>query len=352
MNFDDLAAMRRLDSLGLIDQINRLPEQLENAWNSGLSLPLPDSEGLENIVAAGVGDSAAGLELAAAYASPACPLPIVVHRQYNLPAWARGPKTLVIVSSHSGNSEEALSVFEQAHERGCRVVVLSTGGQLADLGQKHGHSCWLFDHSWISRQAAGFPFCFLIAGLYRMGLIPNPLPDLRDTLHAVRNQQTNLIPEVPVQFNPAKRLAGQMMGRWALVLAADLLEPVARRWKNQINEHAKTWAQFEPLPEADHNSLAGLVRPEGALLQMMALFLSAPSNHPRSQLRLELTRQMFLTQGINTDLLFAKGESSMAHIWSLVVLGDYTSYYLAAACGEDPALADALEMFELELKSK
>ena len=141
-----------------------------------------------------------------------------------------------------------------------------------------------------------------------------------------------------------------MIDRWVVILAADDLEPVARRWKSQINQLAKTWAGFEGLPEADHHTLAGLSHPEGALMQMIALFLAAPSNHPRNQLRLDLTRQMFMVQGINTDVLYAKGESAMAYLWTLVILGDYTAYYLAIACGEDPTPVEAISLLALELE--
>lgn len=352
MIFEDLVAMRRLDTQGMMDQIYQLPDQLEKAWELGQYLPLPDSEGLHNIVIAGVGDSATGLELAASYVSMTCSLSISTCREYRLPFWARGSETLVFISSHSGNDEEALSVFRQAQENGCQIVILTTGGMLGELGQKHGYPCWLFEYAGQSRLAVGFGFGFLIAGLFRMGLIPDPYLDLRDALHALRNQQTNLLPEVPVAFNPAKRLAGQMVGRWVYVLAAEFLEPVARRWKSQINQMAKTWAQFEFLPEADHNTLAGLSHPGDALAQMIALFLEAPLYHPRNRLRLELTRQMFMVQGMNTDVLHAKGESIMAYLWTLLLLGDYTAYYLSMAYGEDPTTVEAFVVLELELKNK
>ena len=163
------------------------------------------------------------------------------------------------------------------------------------------------------------------------------------------NQQSILRPEVPAVNNPAKRMAGQLMGRWVAVFAADYLDPVARRWKGQISEIAKAWAQFEFLPEADHNSLAGLNNPESALMQTMALFLQAPANHPRNQLRLDFTRQVFMTQGINTDMIQAKGESPMAHIWTLLHFGDYTAYYLAMAYGEDPTPVEILAALKDEL---
>jgi glucose/mannose-6-phosphate isomerase len=82
--------------------------------------------------------------------------------------------------------------------------------------------------------------------------------------------------------NPAKRLAGQLVGRLVTVIGSDVLAPVARRWKGQINELAKAWGSYDTLPEADHNSLAGSHNPpelegHGALLAR----IRSPRNHKR-----------------------------------------------------------------------
>jgi len=74
--------------------------------------------------------------------------------------------------------------------------------------------------------------------------------------------------------NPAKRYAGQLMGRWITVFGAGMLAPVARRFKGQMNEVAKAAANFEDLPEADHNTLAGTQNPEDVLMpHIFSLFL-------------------------------------------------------------------------------
>ena len=73
----------------------------------------------------------------------------------------------------------------------------------------------------------------------------------------MKRSQQHLRVDVPAAKNPAKRYAGQLMGRWVTVMGAGILAPVARRWKGQINEVAKAGANFEFLPEADHNTLAG-----------------------------------------------------------------------------------------------
>ncbi|MBE0695429.1 MAG: bifunctional phosphoglucose/phosphomannose isomerase, partial [Anaerolineaceae bacterium] len=259
MNLDDLSVFHQLDTQNMMDSINELPDQLMAAWVTGLALPIPaDLRDLRQVVIAGMGGSAIGADLLAAYAAESCLLPLVVHRNYDLPAWIQGPETLFIASSHSGNTEETLSAFEQARSRGCRRMALTTGGRLAELGQEDGSFTWRFAHSGQPRAAVGYTFGMLLAVLYRLGLIPDPHQDLKETLEAMRSQQADLLPEVQAANNPAKRMAGQLVGRWVAVFAADDFLPVARRWKGQISEIAKAWGQFESLPEADHNSLAGL----------------------------------------------------------------------------------------------
>jgi len=349
MNLDDYSTFAQLDPQNMLSHIAGLPDQLHTAWELGQRLPLPDWSGVERILISGMGGSAIGADLLAAYIEPDCRLPVFVRRDYELPAWARGPQTLVIASSHSGNTEETLSGFEAAVRNGCRVLAIATGGQLAEAAQKAGIPLWIFEHKGQPRAAVGYSFGLLLAVFTRLGLIPDPTVELKAAIEAMRAQQTNLRPLVPAMQNPAKRMAGQLVGRWVAVMGAGILAPVARRWKGQISEIAKAWAQFEFLPEADHNTLAGVVNPEEALNRTMVLFLRAPSYHPRNLRRSELTKKIFMLEGLNTDFIDAQGDTPLAHLWTALHLGDYTAYYLAMAYGVDPTPVAAIEGFKREL---
>jgi glucose/mannose-6-phosphate isomerase len=302
------------------------------------------------VVIAGMGGSAIGADLLSAYAATLCPLPVVVHRNYGLPAWARGPETLLITSSHSGNTEETLTALQTGLERGCRILALCTGGKLATAARQAGFPVWTFDHPGQPRAAVGYSFGLLLAAFSRLALMPDPSAELANALEAMRQLQGGLRADIPVVRNPAKRLAGQLLGRWVAVFGADILEPVARRWKGQLSELAKAWAQFEFLPEADHNTLAGTLQPESALPNLMALFLRAPSYQPRNLLRSELTSQVFMLEGINTDFVDASGDTPLAHQWTALLFGDYTAYYLAMAYGIDPTPIAALVGFKQALE--
>ncbi|MGE5225022.1 MAG: bifunctional phosphoglucose/phosphomannose isomerase [Omnitrophica WOR_2 bacterium] len=351
MNLDNYAAFTQIDTQNMLAQIDGLPDQLQAAWQSGLQNPLPVWQGIERVVLAGMGGSAIGADLLSAYIAPACPVPVVVHRNYGLPAWARGPHTLAICISHSGNTEESLSAFEVASEAEMRCLAIATGGALAEAAEKAGVPLWKFEHHGQPRAAVGFSFGLLLAALTRLGLIPDPSQEVSTAVAAMRSQQVHLAAQSPATQNLAKRLAGQLIGRWITVFGSDLLAPVARRWKGQINELAKTWAQFDLLPEADHNSLAGTLNPEDLLDRSMALFLSASSDHPRNRLRAELTRKALMLEGINTDSVNAIGENPLAQQWTCLHLGDYVAYYLAMAYEVDPTPISVIADFKDAMKS-
>jgi glucose/mannose-6-phosphate isomerase len=349
MNLDDSISFQKLDPDHMLDHINGLPGQLQAAWELGQTLPLPAMPGVQAVLITGMGGSAIGADLLAAYASPLCLLPIVVHRDYDLPAWAHGPQTLVIASSHSGNTEETLSAFECARARGCQVLAISTGGRLAAAAKAAGITTWGFEHLGQPRAAVGFSFGLLLAALARLGFLPDPAEELKAAVADMLGQQASLNADVPISHNPAKRLAGQLYGRWVAVFGSGYLAPVARRWKGQISEVAKAWGQFEALPEADHNTLAGLVNPEKVLTQAMMLFLCAPSDHPRNRTRADLTRHSFMVEGLNTDFVNARGGTPLAHIWTALHMGDYTAYYLAMMYDVDPTPVAAIESFKKEM---
>lgn len=343
MNLDDLDHFKKLDTLNMLAEIDGLPDQLQQAWDLGQTQPLPKLDDIHAIVISGLGGSAIGADLAAGSVSSSIRVPIIVHRDYGLPAFAQGKQTLVICSSHSGNTEETLDAFETALKNDCSIVVISTGGELAKRAAEKNIPVWKFSHNGQPRAAVGFSFGLLLALLTRLNFIPDPSQELAEAISAMKKSQAHFRADVPAANNPAKRYAGQLVGRWVTVMGAGILAPVARRWKGQINEVAKAGANFEFLPEADHNTLAGTINPTATLnAHTMTLFLRSPSDHPRNQLRSDFTREIFMLEGLNTDAINARGDSPLAHIWTLILFGDYMAYYLAMAYGVDPTPVDVL----------
>jgi glucose/mannose-6-phosphate isomerase len=353
MNLNDFHSFTQFDSQDMLGEIENLPRQLQSAWELGQTsevLKTSEVSNISRVVIAGMGGSAIGADLLAAYVAPLCQLPVVIQRDYGLPTWAQGPQTLVIASSHSGNTEETLDAFEVAHKAGCCLMAICTGGELERLAIAEHVPVWKFTHAGQPRAAVGFSFGLLLAAFTRMGLIPDQDEMLLEAAADMRSQQETLCADVPMAQNPAKHMAMQLEGRWVNVFGSGLLAPVARRWKTQMNEVAKAGAGFEVLPEADHNALAGLKHPP-VLAQTMTLFLRAPSDHPRNQLRLDLTRQGFTAEGLGTAVYHANGESPLAHIWTALHFGDYLAYYLAMLYEVDPTPVEALQNLKAAMKA-
>jgi glucose/mannose-6-phosphate isomerase len=347
MNLDDLDRFKQLDTQNLLGEIDNLPDQLGYAYQLGLKPDLPAWKDLRQVVIAGMGGSAIGGDLLAAYCASLSPIPVNVHRDYDLPFFARGAETLVICASHSGDTEETLSAFEAARNAACHIVVMGTGGELVNLAKANGIPAWTFDHAGQPRSAVGFSFGLMVAMFERLGLMPNQKEAIEEAVTAMKRTQQHLKADVPPAKNPAKRYAGQLMGRWVTFMASGMMTAVARRWKEQINKLAKAGANVEELPQADHNTLAGTLNPQETLnAHTMTLFLRAPSDHPRNRLRSDLTRKAFMLEGMNTDYIDARGNTPLAHLWTSILFGDYMAYYLAMGYGVDPAPVHALTEFK------
>ena len=128
-------------------RLNSLPDQLLEAWESSAWYELPAWSGVRQVLIAGMGGSAVGADLLSSYIAPICTIPVSILRDYHLPAWANGPQTLVIGSSHSGNTEETLQAFREALERGCRCLAITTGGMLEQIASDACVPAWKFQHS-------------------------------------------------------------------------------------------------------------------------------------------------------------------------------------------------------------
>jgi glucose/mannose-6-phosphate isomerase len=340
------------DPENMAGYIESLPTDLSTARQQGLEADLPNYPKIQKILISGMGGSAIGGDLFASYLAPLSAVPIISRRDYDLPAWAEGPDTLVVCSSHSGNTEETLSSFHTAKERGCSLLAISTGGVLQREALAAGVPHWYFNHTGQPRTAIGWSFGLLLALAERLGLIYNQQKDIDKAVAIMKEQFQLLEPSKPLIENSAKRLAGQLLDRNIVIFAAGAVEVIARRWKTQINELAKAWASFEGIPEMNHNTLAGLVFPESLFEKTSAIFLQAPMDHPRNQKRIDLSTQFFLEAGIGVDSVVARGEGRLAQLWSLLQFGDYVSYYLALDYGIDPTPVEALNALKVALSEE
>ena len=299
------------------------------------------------VILCGMGGSAIGADLVLA-CLPGLDVPAAVVRGYDLPAWA-GPQTLVIMASHSGETEETLSCAAAALERGCRPVCMASGGALERFAEEHGLRFVKVPGGGQPRAAVGYLTAPLLAAFEAAGLADRVKDSIDEAAAVLRDGNESLGPERPPAANPAKALALRLHGRQAVVYGAGLTVPAARRWKGQINENAKAPAFWNELPELDHNELVGWTSLPLVASSSLVVFLEDAACDPRLRRRAELTAAELEALGVAVERVSARGESRLARLFSLVQLGDYVSFYLALLYGVDPTPVRALQDFKAKL---
>jgi len=347
LDLNNTSAILERDPHGMFKHIAGLSDQCAAAWHDANDVQLPESfKRVSQVAICGMGGSAIGGALLQALAAPSARIPIHVVRDYTLPAFVRGESTLVIGSSYSGNTEETLAAFGQAHDRRCQLLGLATGGEIANMAARFGAPFMRIRYESHPRAALGYAFAPLVNFTSRLGWIEDQSAHLEEATSIMRAWNVELGLDSPIVKNTAKRMAGQWMGRFAIVYGAGLFAEVARRWKGQVNENAKQFAAFETLPEADHNALLGSTFPDKMANRLKVVFLTGSRDHPRNAARVEITRRILMTQGCDTDVLAARGESALAQMLSLIQLGDWISGYLGVLNGADPSDTDLLLDFK------
>ncbi len=334
------------DMLGHIQALGR---QVRDAFNAARALPLPvDTREARSVVLVGMGGSAIAAGLAAALAEPLTTVPIVVQREYAVPNFVDA-NTLVIAVSYSGTSEEMLSAVNDAHERGARLVAVTTGGELAERARAWGSPLYQFTYTSQPRAALGYTFGGLLGLLTQLGILPDPSADLQEAEAVLGQLAREIGPGAPTTRNPAKKLASELMGDFPVVYAAAHLVPVARRWKAQFNETSKSWAALDVFPELTHNSIAGFTHPPIAPEDVFVILLDSELYHPRVRAAFAPTLDLLAQANIAEITIAARGQSALAQQLGLVHFGDYVSYYLALLNDVDPTPTPAITYLKSKL---
>ena len=338
---ESVERIRAADPGNMLDRIKDLPKQVRDAWTIARAAQLPPAHGdVRNITVAGMGGSAIGGDLAAALLAGELKVPMNVHRDYGLPAYV-GRDSLVIASSYSGNTEESLSSFEEAQRRGARVLVLTTGGKIADLARAAKYPVITFSYPAQPRAALGYSLGLVLGALTRLGFVRDLSADIDAALADVAKLEERV--HEGARTNDAKKLAIELYGRIIFAYGGGVLGVMARRVKGQWNENAKNWGAFDVLPELNHNGVVGFPHPDVARDALTVLLLRSDRDNPRHKLRFDVTRELLDRASIPHKTLQFSGANMLSEVLQLTLFTDYVSFYVALLNGADPTPVKSIE---------
>lgn len=350
VDLDDVQAVRATDPGGMLAAIGDLGSHCRDGYASGSNADgLPDLIDIRGVVVCGMGGSAVAGDVLRSVFRDRLSVPVEVNRSPELPEHA-GPHSLVVISSYSGNTSETLGAFRESTKRGCRAIVVTSGGTLADEANDAGVPIVRVPSGYQPRAALGWLAFTSLGALEAAGLLPPLETDVAETVELLATRAAACGADVPTADNPAKRLALDLGERVPVVWGEEGIGAVAAaRWKTQFNENGKIPAWWSSMSELDHNEVVGWTEPYGRSHAVIALRHDGEA--PEVAQRFPLSLAIAADAGAWTEEVRTHARSTLARIFDLITRGDHVSAYTAIRRGVDPTPVDVISRLKAALAS-
>jgi len=335
--------LEALDRGGMLKALGRFPESCREAVEAAEGLPLdalPRRE-FKAVAVTGVGGSAIGGHLLRDWLLDTSPIPFHVCRGYRLPGFV-DDETLVFAVSYSGNTEETLTAFGEALERGCPVIALTSGGRMQELSAERGLPLLQLPRGVQPRAALPSQFFSLATIARRLGLTSEPWGEVDEAFEVLEALRADLAPGAATAVNPAKQVALGLRGTVPFVYGPRPFEAVAYRIRTQLNENSKVPAGSGFFPEAFHNAVMGCEGPEEVRRRVSTVIIRDPEEPPEMERKMNAFKGLMESSGGRVLEVRARGRGKLARMFSALYIGDYASTYLGLLYGLDPSSTDSI----------
>lgn len=336
----------QIDKSGMQEKLFGLPEQMVEAAELAEQVDIRTEGEIRNVVVAGMGGSAIAGDILKAVLWHRWSIPVEVVRYYSLPHFVN-QHTLLMVISYSGNTEETLSCFYEAEKTGARIFCVSSGGELAESARKRSIPIVQIPEGFPPRCAVGYLTVPVLLALKGFGV--DLRADIDETVTALKELRSELSPGA--KNNPAERIAQRLLNRVPVIYSSYEYGVVCFRWRTQLNENSKVWTHTNLLPELDHNEIVGIGVPDELCSACFIVFLRDPDELSQIKRRMELTREIISPFVSGTVDVWARGESTLARLFSLIYYGDWVSFHLAMERGVDPTPIERIDYLKSQLSA-
>ncbi len=307
--------------------VENFPAQLREAVAIGESIHLPVSDKkFTSILVTGLGGSGIGGTILSEVVANSCPIPIVVNKDYFLPAFV-GKDTLVIVSSYSGNTEETIQAMDAAIEKGASIVCITSGGKIAEKAKALGLGLVMIPGGMPPRSCLGYSLTQLFYVLNHFGFVGlDIINQLKNSIELLEAEKENIIKE-------ATAVSKKLVKTLPVIYTIDGYNGVATRFRQQINENSKMLCWHHILPEMNHNELVGWTE---AHPELAVILLRNDDDYSRTQARIEISKDVFAKYTNTIVEIFSKGNSRLERSLYLIHLTDWISVLIAEEKNIDP----------------
>jgi glucose/mannose-6-phosphate isomerase len=337
---DDLKMIHERDAQDALGVAEKQWQQLEQEF----SAPTFAGE-ITNVVLGGMGGSALYGLMANGW--PGVNVPFEIVRGYNIPAYV-SDKTLFIASSHSGDTEETLAALAEAEAKHAQIVVLASGGKLADIARDKGYPLMQLPADYQPRYTIWFGLKALVTIFEAAGLTQGKMAELVAARDWLQQTTAAWIPTAPTAQNPAKQIAQELVGKSVVIYSGPKLFPATYKWKISLNENAKHVAWCNQYPEFNHNEFIGWTK-QPVQKPYAVVELRSPLEHERVQKRFVVSERLLSGMRPAPIVVVPQGETLLQQLMWSVALGDFVSLYTALLNGINPTPVDLIEKFKKSL---
>jgi glucose/mannose-6-phosphate isomerase len=303
------------------DALSKFSHQIRFALDNFTSHGV-DISNYNNIVIGGLGGSGIGGRIVKGFMTDKIKLPIEVVSDYHLPAYA-DHKTILVLGSYSGNTEETLTMFELGKQAQCKMIVLTSGGKLKDLAEKESLKIYPIESGFQPRMALGYSLTYMLL-IFGEFIGIDYKEDLNNIASSLDHSDEYLIAAEEIYKSTLKHL-----DKKTIVVTDAGFEAVGIRFAQQIQENAKAEAFVCVLPEANHN----IIESYYGQLPSVFVFIHADTNERVSQ-RFEFLRSMLEVE--NNKIIDIHVDSfDLYTIYEIIYRLDYYSLLVADYRGVD-----------------
>lgn len=343
---DNIEDIKKYDPENMRGSLLDWPDQIHAAWKEAEKLVLPTHYvQAKNIIILGVESAAVAGEMIHSLAQAEAAIPVVINRQDYLPKWVDS-KTLVIGVSYSGNTLETTAAFLQAGQLGAKLLGISSGGEISALCRKFRAPHFQINYGAQSRAALAYMLMSLVVVFSKLQFIDKNYPQTFPQIISHSQQLIeSLKPDNHTMNNPAKKLARELIDRLPIVLSSPLISPAARRWKNQLNESAKSLSFFEDLPELTHSTIAGFDFPPTIMEKVVFINLRSAEDSDFNARRQNILRDQLGQSKSFQEIVAHPALNLLSDLLYLTIFGDFTAFYLSILNNTDPSDNQRIELF-------
>ena len=332
---DDL---EKNDYDGMHNVYDKWPRIARDAYDSDLQSV--DFKDIDNVVFSGMGGSGAIGDLFSSILSKTN-IHTTVVKGYELPKTV-DENTLVVITSISGNTIETLTTLESATKKDCSVIAFSSGGSMESFCTKNNVEFRKIPQ--IHSPRASFPSYVYSILKTLNSIIPIKKQEITNSLEKLELVSKEISSENLSDTNPSLNLANWITGI-PIIYYPWGLQAAAIRFKNSLQENAKTHAIIEDVIESSHNGIVSWERPS----DMVPIMIEGKDDHIKTKERWAILRQYFEENNITYKEISSLDGGILSKIMSLIYLLDYATIYYAARLGIDPSPIKSIDFIKERL---